>query len=144
MDQLKDIATTQAYSRILIFLMIYLVVYNTRGEVLCLHGDPAYPLRPTLMGPYRPGDVCVLTPDVQAFNAALSAVRVSIEWLFDDVSNYFKFIDFKNILKLQLSAVRKESMAIILDSSTHLSCIFSLTPRTRLCTGLHGPCTYQG
>ena len=29
------------------------VAFNIRGDVLCLYGDPVYPLRPNLMGPYR-------------------------------------------------------------------------------------------
>ena len=64
--------------------------------------------RPTLMGPYRHGDVPVLTPEMEAFNTAMSSVRVSVEWLFIDVSNYFKFIDFKKNLKIGMSAVGKQ------------------------------------
>ena len=40
------------------------VGFNIRGEVLCLCGDPAYPLRPK-------GNVPVLTPEVEAFNTCL-------------------------------------------------------------------------
>ena len=81
------------------------VSFNTRGDVLCLYGDPAYPLRPTLMGPYRQGDVPVITPEMEAFNTAMSSVRVSVEWLFNDVSNYFKFIDCIKNLKIGMSAI---------------------------------------
>ena len=77
------------------------VGFNIRGEVLCLCGDPAYPLRPK-------GNVPVLTPEVEAFNTAMSSGRVSVEWLFNDVSNYFKFIDFKKNLKIGMSAVGKQ------------------------------------
>ena len=49
----------------------------------------------------------VLTPDMQAFNASMSAVRVSVEWLFGDIVNYFKFVDFKKNLKIGLNNVGK-------------------------------------
>lgn len=80
---------------------------NPAGDILCIYGDPAYPLRPQLMCPYRIGEVPIFTQDMQAFNEAMSSVRVSVEWLFCDVINYFKFLDFKNNLKLGMSAVGK-------------------------------------
>ena len=52
------------------------------------------------MAPYRIWDVDVLTEDMKAFNKAMSSLRVSVEWLFGDVSSSFKFIDFKKNLKL--------------------------------------------
>ena len=77
------------------------VAYSPAGNVLCIYGDPAYPLHP-----YRVGEVVMFTPNIQAFGA-MSFVRVSIEWLFGDVLNSFKFLDFKNNLKIGLSAVGK-------------------------------------
>ena len=62
------------------------------GDILCIYGDPAYPLRPHLMGPYRDNP---LTPQMRAFNKAMSEVRVSVEWLFSDIAESFKFIDYK-------------------------------------------------
>ena len=79
--------------------------YSPRGDVLCLYGDPAYPFRPHLMAPYRIGEVPVFTADMEAFNSAMSSARASVEWLFGDISNSFKFLDFKKNLKLGLSAV---------------------------------------
>ena len=67
--------------------MLEAVAYSPRGEVMCLYGDPAYPLRPNLIAPYRPGEVPVFTPEMQEFNQATSSVRVSVEWLFGDVVN---------------------------------------------------------
>ena len=69
--------------------------YNSRGDPLCLYGDPAYPLRPKLMCPFREADVPVFTPETRAFNTAMSEVRVSVEWLFGDIVEYFKFVDYK-------------------------------------------------
>ena len=84
------------------------VAYSPAGDVLCIYGDRAYPLRPQLMGPYKVGDVQVLTPQMRAFNKAMSQSRISVEWLFGDISNYFKFTDYKKNMKLQLRAVGKQ------------------------------------
>ena len=102
------------------------VAYSPRGKVMCLYGDPAYPLRPNLIAPYRPGEVLVFTPEMQAFNQAMSSVRVSVEWLFGDVVNYFKFMDFKKILKLQLSAVGKQYIISALFRNI-LTCLYGNT-----------------
>ena len=59
------------------------------------------------MRPYCQGGVPVLTPEMKAFNTAISSVRVSVEWLFNDVSNYVKFVDFKKNLWKGMSAVGK-------------------------------------
>ena len=93
---------------------------------MCLYGDPAYPLRPNLIAPYRPGEVPVFTPEMQEFNQATSSVRVSVEWLFGDVVNYFKFIDLKKKLKLQLSAVGKQYIISALFRNI-FTCIYGNT-----------------
>ena len=48
-----------------------------------------------------------LTPQMQQFNKSMSEVRISVEWLFSDIINYFKFMDFKKNLKVGLSSVGK-------------------------------------
>lgn len=78
--------------------------FSTTNSPMCLYGDPAYPLRIHLQAPFRNA---VLTPQMQDFNKSMSAVRDSVEWIFGDIINYFKFLDFKKNLKLQLSAVGK-------------------------------------
>lgn len=78
--------------------------FNPAGQPLCVYGDPAYPLRVHLQGPFKHG---VLTPQMEEYNAAMSAVRSSVEWLFGDVVNSFKFNDFKKNLKLFLNCVGK-------------------------------------
>ena len=59
------------------------------------------------MAPYRMGDVAELTDVMKEFNRAMSSLRVSVEWLFGDISNSFKFIDFRKNLKLRLNALGK-------------------------------------
>ena len=44
---------------------------------------------------------------MEDFNNSMSSVRTSIEWLFGDIINYFKFVDFKKTQKISLSAVGK-------------------------------------
>ena len=77
---------------------------STTGQPMCLYGDPAYPLLMHLQGPFRQR---LLTPQQQAYNSSMSAVRCSVEWLFSDILNYFKFLDFKRNLKIGLSQVGK-------------------------------------
>ena len=71
----------------------------------CVYGDPAYPLRVHLRTPFRQG--VGFTPQMAAYNKSMSEVRVSVEWLFGDIANYFKFLDFKKNLKIELSSVGK-------------------------------------
>ena len=37
----------------------------------------------------------------------MSACRISVEWVFNDIINYFKFMDFKKSLKIGLSPIGK-------------------------------------
>ena len=71
---------------------------------LCVYGDPAYPYRVHLQAPFRN---CPLTAEMEAFNKSMSRVRVTVEWLFGDIVNYFRFLDFKKNLKIGLSSVGK-------------------------------------
>ena len=54
--------------------------YNPAGQAVCVYGDPAYPIRVPIQGPFRYG---VLSSN----NIEMSAVRGSVEWLFRDVIN---------------------------------------------------------
>ena len=78
--------------------------FSPDGHPLCIYGDPAYPLRVHLQAPFRQA---VMTAEMQLFNTSMSAVRVSVEWLFGDVINFFKFLDFKKDLKIGLSSIGK-------------------------------------
>ena len=72
------------------------------GQAMCIYGDPAYPLRVNLMAPFRGA---ALTAQMEA--KSMSNVRTSVEWLFGDVVEYFKFMDFKKNLKIGLSSIGK-------------------------------------
>ena len=49
--------------------------FSPTGEPMCIYGDPVYPLRVHLQCPFRQR---ILTPEMEAFNEAMSSVRVSI------------------------------------------------------------------
>ena len=74
------------------------------GHPMCLYGDPAYPLRVNLQAPFRGNHI---TAEMEMFNKSMSEVRVSVEWMFGEISTYFKFLDFKKNLKIELSSVGK-------------------------------------
>ena len=78
--------------------------FDSNGAALCLYGDPAYPLRVHLQAPFKEPR---LQPIQQEFNTRMSRTRVTVEWLFGDISSWFAFLDFKKNLKLNLSAVGK-------------------------------------
>ena len=102
------------------------------GNPYCIYGDPAYPLRVHLIAPFRNG---VLTSPMMEFNQSMSTVRESVEWLFNDITNYFKFLDLKKNLKIGLSSVGKMyvAAALLRNALTCLygnqtSCFFQLDP----------------
>ena len=85
--------------------------FSPTGEAKALYGDPAYPLRVHLQVPYRNAG---LTQQMEEFNRSMSAVRISVEWLFGDLINYFKFLDFKKNLEISSSAVGKTYLVCVL------------------------------
>ena len=78
--------------------------FSPTGQPMSIHGDPVYLLRIHLQAPFRHG---VLTPMMEQYNFDMGSVRVTVEWLFGDIINDFKFLDFKKNLKIGMSSVRK-------------------------------------
>ena len=75
--------------------------FSPTGQPMSIYGDPAYPLQLHLHAPFRNG---VLTPMMEQYNFDMSSVRVTVEWLFGDIINDFKFLDFKKNLKIGMSS----------------------------------------
>ena len=90
------------------------------GQPLCVYGDPAYPLRVHLQGPFKGN---ALTPQQQQYNLSMSKVRTAVEWVFGDILQYFTFLDFKRDLKVGLSAVGKMYIICALLRNAH-SCLY--------------------
>ena len=72
--------------------LVQYAVNRNRGS----SSDPAYPHRLQLQGPFKEAR---LTQNEKDWNSAMGSVRVSVEWIFKDIINYFKFLDFKKNLK---------------------------------------------
>lgn len=68
--------------------------FSPNGQLLCIYGDPANPLRVHLQAPFRE---LHLTPDMQEFKKSMSSVWVSVEWILGDIVNYFKFMVLRKI-----------------------------------------------
>lgn len=71
---------------------------------MCIYGDLAYPLRVHLQTPFREAQP---RPLMREYNRSMSQLRISVEWLFGDIANSFKFTDYKKNLKIGLSSVGK-------------------------------------
>ena len=63
---------------------------------------------------------------MQSFNESMSKVRSSVEWIFGDIINYFKFLDFKKDLKLDLSPIGKMYIVYALLRNA-LTCLYGNT-----------------
>ena len=68
----------------------------------------------------------MLTPQMINYNKAMSSVTVSVEWLFGDIVEYFKFVDFKKNLKIGLSSIGKMYIVCALLRNA-LTCLYGNT-----------------
>ena len=90
---------------------------------LCLYGDPAYPLRLHLQAPFQN---VRLIPQMETFSSSMSSLRTSVEWLFSEISTYFKFINLKKGLKIGLPTVGKVyTLCALLRNA--LTCLYGNT-----------------
>ena len=64
--------------------------FTPAGHPLCMQSDPAYTLRVHLHDPFKGA---IITPQMQGFNSVMSTIRIPVEWLFGDITNYFKFVN---------------------------------------------------
>ena len=54
----------------------------------------------------------------------MSQVRISVDWFFGDIVNYFAFLDFKKNLKIVLSAVGMMYIVCALLRNAH-TCLYN-------------------
>ena len=60
---------------------------------------------------------------MEEYNHRMSAVRTSVEWLFGDVLNSFKFNDLKRNLKIFLNSVGKMYVVSVILRNA-LTCLY--------------------
>lgn len=65
------------------------------GKPYVIYGDPAYGLTKNILAPFRG---VRLTDDQQEFSSTMSKLRVSVEWGFGKICQWFAFLDFKTNL----------------------------------------------
>ena len=87
-------------------------------ERLFIYGDPVYSLRCYLQAPFREAH---LIQQQKAFSDSMAKVRVSVEWLFGNFINNFKFSDFKKNQKIVLRNVGKMYRVSALLTNAHIS-----------------------
>ena len=102
------------------------------GQPYVIYGDPAYGLSRNILSPFRGVH---LTPQEQEFNQKMSTVRVSVEWAFGKILQYFSYLDFKKNQKVLLQPIGKYYLvgAILTNCHTCLdgsqtSTFFSVSP----------------
>ncbi|XP_069109973.1 uncharacterized protein [Argopecten irradians] len=91
-----------------------------QGNTFVVYGDPAYPLTPHIITPYRNG---VLSANQMLFNKKMSAVRICVEWNFGKVLSLFAFLDYKKNQKLYLQPVGKYYKVATLLTNCH-TCLY--------------------
>jgi len=79
------------------------IFFAPDGTELCIYGDPAYPLSVHLQTGFRNA-----VGEEALFNTRMSSVRTSVEWVFGDIIERFRFTDFKKMQKIGLSPCAKQ------------------------------------
>ena len=95
-------------------------ITNAEGEPFVLYGDPAYGMSAHVMSPFKGAH---LTQLQQAFNRQMSEVRVSVEWGFGKIIQYFAYLDFRKNLKVLLQPVAKYYIVGALLTNCH-TCLY--------------------
>ena len=94
------------------------------GEPYVIYGDPAYGLSRNILAPFR--GAC-LTAEQQEFNKSMSRVRISVEWGFGKICQYFAFLDFKKNQKVLLRPIGKYFLVASVLINCHTCLYGSLT-----------------
>lgn len=78
------------------------VLLDVNDKRYCIFGDSGYSRRWFLEVPFQGSN---LTAEQKAFNKAMSAVRITVEWVFKEIKCYFTTMDYKRKMKALESPV---------------------------------------
>ena len=90
------------------------------GEPYVVYGDPGYGTSRHIISPFKGAH---LTEPQQQFNRGMSEARVSVEWGFGKVAQYFAYLDFQKNLKVPLQPVAKYYAVGALLTNCH-TCLY--------------------
>ena len=74
------------------------------GSVLSIYGDTAYPFSLHLQTGHKNPN----SDDEALYDQKMSAARASVEWVFGEVINNFRYTDFTKMQKIGLNSVAKQ------------------------------------
>lgn len=94
------------------------------GDPYVLYGDPTYGINRNIIAPYRGANI---TPNEHLFNRDMSKVRISVEWGFGKIFQYFAYLDFRKNLKVLLQPVGKYYLVGSLLINCHTCLYGSIT-----------------
>ena len=88
-------------------------------DQLYVYGDPAYTLSYGVMDGYKAQLSCPLNPVLQAVNAHMSSLRVSVEHGFGKINSLWQFLDYSRGLKIGHSPIGAYYIVAILLTNIH-------------------------
>ena len=94
------------------------------GQPYVVYGDPAYGVSQNILSPFRGAQ---LTTQQELFNKSMSQVRVSVEWTFGKICQYFTYVDLKRNSKVLLQPIGKYYIVAALLTNCHTCMYNSLT-----------------
>jgi nuclease HARBI1 len=68
------------------------------GNQYCIYGDSGYNLRPFMEIPYQGSN---FSEEQKYLNKAMSASRITVEWIFKEVKQYWSAMDYKRKLRVK-------------------------------------------
>lgn len=100
---------------------------DAQGVPYYIFGDPAYSISPWMMAPFKG----VLTVGQTAFNAAMSRVRVTVEWGFGRIVALWPYVDYVKKQQVGLSACGLGKQYAVAGILTNCHCCFYLNSTSK-------------